>query len=93
VKVLARNLAIVLAVGGAAAVIGHWVGRSASVGLYVAAALLVLAALSRGALAVGAYGEHATAERIRENNASRATLLFGGIMLLLAGVLVEWLGG
>ena len=83
------RLAIVLALGAAGVGLARLAGRDASAGLYVVGAVLVLAALSRGAMVMGTYGEHASVDQIRENNASRAVFLFSGELLLALGVLAE----
>ena len=83
------RLAVVAGIGGAAVAIAIALGRSASAGLYIAGAILVLAAISRAGMVMGAYGEHASVEQIKENNQSRALFLFAGVLLCVLGAVVE----
>ena len=83
------RIAVVAGIGAAAVAIALALGRSASAGLYIAGAILVLAAISRAGMVIGAYGEHAGVDQIKENNASRAVFLFAGILLLVLGAVVE----
>ena len=93
-RYLVRPLVIIGALAAAAVAIALATGRSASVGLYVAGALLCLVALSaRGTNVIGVYGEYASTDGLRRSNATRAAYLFSGLSLIALGVLVEVLAG
>lgn len=90
---LAKPLGLIVALAVAAVVAALLLGRSASVGLYVGGAiLLVVAALSRGTMVIGAYGEYSGPESIRQSNAIRGAYLLVGLVMIGLGVLVETLG-
>lgn len=87
-----RPFLVIGALGAAAVGIALALGRSASTGLYVGGAiLLAVAAVSRGTMITGAYGEYANLDSILRSNALRAAYLFFGLVMIGLGVLAETL--